>query len=268
VRVLGVDLAWGEGDASRAANETGVAAVEPSGQVLDAGWTIGLDETIAWVERMADADTLLMVDAPLMVTNATGQRPCERNVGQRYGRWKVAANSTNLRSPRLAGVRLRERLEVSGWRYDDGCSGPPTNGWVLSEVYPYATIVGAAELGYTVERPIYKRKPKTTPVTEFRPRRAAVCDDLIARLLRLGANDPPLDLASNATTARLADEPSPLDDRTYKHREDLIDALVCAWTGLLWQSHGLARCQVLGSAEDGHPHATIIAPARPEQRSV
>ena len=67
-------------------------------------------------------------------------------------------------------------------------------------------------------------------------------------------------------TRKLAEEPSPLDDPPYKHREDLIDAAICAWTGLLWLRHGLQRCQVLGAGDGGTPRATIIAPARPGQR--
>ena len=51
----------------------------------------------------------------------------------------------------------------------------------------------------------------------------------------------------------------------YKHREDLIDALLCAWASSLWDRHGLERCQVLGLPDD-EPAATIIAPARYEQR--
>ena len=111
MRVLGIDLAWAEGTMTKAANESGVAAVERSGTVLDAGWTLGLDATLAWVDAWATDDTLLLVDAPLIVTNPAGQRPCERDVGRYYGKWKVSANSTNLASPRLAGVKLRERLE-------------------------------------------------------------------------------------------------------------------------------------------------------------
>lgn len=47
-RYLGVDLAWPEGRTDLATNETGVAAIDPGGQVLDAGWTHGVEETIAW----------------------------------------------------------------------------------------------------------------------------------------------------------------------------------------------------------------------------
>ena len=61
-------------------------------------------------------------------------------------------------------------------------------------------------------------------------------------------------------TAALLAEPTPLADRSAKHREDLLDAVLCAWTGLLWLRHGLDRCQVLGD-HDGDPPATILAPA-------
>ncbi len=268
---LGIDLAWGKGTSNRPANETGVAAVDEDGTVCDAGWTRGLDQTLAWVEEAASSNEVhLFVDAPLVVSNATGQRVCETQVGQRYGRWKVSANTTNLSSKRLAGVGLRQRLEASGWTYDDGLGGPAGAGRRLSECYPYTTIVGAEELGYDVERPLYKRKPKALTMAAFRPLRAGACDGLISRMTGLASADPSLDLLSHPASAALVQEPSPEADRAYKHREDLLDALLCAWTALLWRTQGLDRCQVLGSPEDGdaatRPIATIIAPARSEQR--
>ena len=266
MRVIGIDLAWGESTSRKLANETGVVAVDPGGTVVEAGWTCGLGETVDWIGRVATPDTLLMVDAPLVVSNAKGQRLCETQVGQRYGRWKVSANSTNLGSPRLAGVALLRALVPAGWNYHHGSDGPATAGRHLAEVYPYTTLVGAAELGYDRERPVYKRRPKSVPPPEFRALRAASCDDLVRRLTALRSSDPPLDLRSHAITRVLVDERSPVDDRRYKHREDLIDAALCAWTGLLWLTHGLARCQVLGIGDTVTPVATIIAPARPEQR--
>src|SRR6478609_7866635 len=121
MNLLGVDLAWGLGRADgRPVNETGVVALEQTGRITSAGWTVGLDETTEWVLEHADRDCLLFVDAPLLVTNDSGQRPCEKQVGQRYGRWKVSANSSNLALLHSAGVALRELLEPLGWRYDDG----------------------------------------------------------------------------------------------------------------------------------------------------
>lgn len=266
MRVIGIDLAWGEGSSQKLANETGLVAVDQSGVIVEAGWAAGLDQIVQWIERAATTDTFLTVDAPLVVSNVSGQRLCERQVGQRYGKWKVSANSTNLGSRRLAGVALLRILEYDGWRYHDGRNGvPPALGRHLAEVYPYTTLVGAAELGYD-ERPVYKRKPVAVPLSAFRAQRAANCDDLVGRLVTLCTADPPIDLTSHPVTRALVDEASPLDDRRYKHREDLIDAALCAWTGLIWLAYGLKRCQILGIGDPANPIATIIAPARSEQR--
>ncbi len=143
MRTLGVDLAWAD---ATTANETGVVAAEPDGTIAAAGWTTGVEETVAWANTHATDAALLFVDAPLVVLNADKQRLCEKQVGQRYGRWKVSANSTNLAGPRLAGMRFKRELEARGWIYADGVDGPPRGGCVVGECYPYTTIVGTTSL--------------------------------------------------------------------------------------------------------------------------
>lgn len=266
---LGLDLAWGEGTTRKAAAETGAVALDEAGRIHAAGWTIGVAETVEWVEREAGPDSILFVDAPLIVENETGQRLCEKQVGQRYGRWQVSANSTNRYSARLAGVVLREKLQARGWEYASGSAGPAQSGRTISECYPYTTLVGTAELGYNAERPRYKRKPKRMRAAEWKPLRCAACDDLVLRLAGLRDADPPLDLGSHPLTRLLLDEPSPIVQAAYKHREDLIDAALCAWTAAYWWRHGTSGCQVLGVEAGGadlERAATIIAPARAEQR--
>ena len=142
---IGIDLAWADGSAKKAANESGAVILDTTGKIVHAGWTVGIKETVDWLESHAPKEALLFVDAPLVVTNKSGQRLCENQVGRRYWRWKVSANSTNTKSKRLAGVDLRKKLEQRGWRYSDGCTGPPQKGRYLSECYPYTTIVGAEE---------------------------------------------------------------------------------------------------------------------------
>jgi predicted RNase H-like nuclease len=166
LRILGADLAWAD---ARTANEVGVVAAEPDGTIVAAGWTTGVEEPVAWAYTHATDAAMLFVDVPLVVLNADKQRLCEKQVGQRYGRWKVSANSTNLASPRLAGVRFKRELEACGWIYADGIAGPPRGGRVVSEYYPYTTIVGTDDLGYGSERPLYKRKPKGLSVAAWRP---------------------------------------------------------------------------------------------------
>jgi predicted RNase H-like nuclease len=268
MRFIGVDLAWAD---SAVANETGVVALDEDGTVVAAGWTAGVGATTAWLEANAGEEGIAFIDAPLVVLNESKQRLCEKQVGQRYGRWKVSANSTNRASPRLAGVLLRVVLERRGWTYDDGVGGGrPDADRSFSECYPYTTLVGAEEFGYQQERPLYKRKPCGVSAAHWRPLRAVGCDELIKRLDLLREASPALHLRSHPTTAQLVLEPSPINDAAYKHREDLIDACLAVWTAGLWWSAGLERVQVLGAADplvDARgARATIIAPARSEQR--
>jgi hypothetical protein len=181
-------------------------ALGPDGSVEDAAWTTGVHETVAWIERHAEADTTVFVDAPLLVLNDRHQRLCEKQVGQAYGRWQVSANSTNRGSPHLAGVRLREALEAAGWTYVDGTGGV-RSGQTVSECYPYTTIVGAAERGYTHERPRYKRKPRRTRVAEWRPIRAAACDGLVLHLVDRRAGVPRRDLRAQLGAMIAAGDP-------------------------------------------------------------
>src|SRR4051795_12071350 len=147
---VGIDLAWGEGTTRRPANETGAAAINGEGVVLDAGWTRGLADTVNWVQRVcgAERDVLVAVDAPLIVTNPSGQRLCEKQAGQRYWPWGVSANTTNLSSPGRAGIGLLQQLEEAGFGYNDCWTGPPVAGRHVFECFPYTTLVGVKELGY------------------------------------------------------------------------------------------------------------------------
>ncbi|MFB9959021.1 DUF429 domain-containing protein [Agromyces bracchium] len=264
-----MDLAWGEGNERKAANETGLVMIDDAGIVLDAGWVRGIDAVVSWLTARATSSSLIAVDAPLVVSNATGMRDCEREVGRAYGRWQVSANATNLGRGWQAGISLRDRLEEAGFRYWSGLGAREPSSATFFECYPYTTLVGASEFGYDDERPRYKRMVSTMTPAERREFRARECDELIRRFAGFRDSDPPIDLASHTLTQTLLDEHSPLADIPYKHREDLLDAAIAAWTSALWGRFGMERCQVLGAGsepDDEGRVATIIAPARPEQR--
>ena len=106
---LGIDLAWAE---KSKPNESGVVMLDQAGTVAHAGWVVGVKEVLDWLDRHAPADALLFVDAPLVVNNARRQRLCEKEVGQRYWRWRVAANSTNRRSRMLPVCHDRRRART------------------------------------------------------------------------------------------------------------------------------------------------------------
>jgi predicted RNase H-like nuclease len=270
---IGVDLAWGLGTATRRPNETGLAALDDAGRVLDAGWARGVDDVTAWVASHLGPRTLVAVDASLVVTNPTGIREAERQVGQRYGRWKVAANPTNTASAASAGAQLLGRLTALGVTYASDTTGMrERTGPAVFECYPYTTLVGVEELGYDEERPRYKRLDTALPAPTARARRAVTFDELV-RQLRETPLDPPLHLDSHPLTAGLA-EASGIHGPTHKHREDLLDGVLCAWTAAFWERHGDQRVQVLGGdpslpsdpVDQAGRKPTIVTPARASQR--
>jgi predicted RNase H-like nuclease len=244
------------------------------GTVLDAGWARGLDAVETWIVDRLGPRTLVAVDASLVVTNpARTMRAGERQVASRYGRWRVAANPTSLSTPHQAGARLLDRLTAHGVGYvSDTASMRARTGPAVFECYPYTTIVGVEELGYDDERPRYKRLDKALARPEARARRAVAFDELVRRIGTL--TDPPLRLDTHPVTRDLVTEQAGLEDRPYKHREDLLDGALCAWTAAYWERHGDERVQVLGT-DDHLPQDApdelgrrpgIVAPARPEQR--
>ncbi len=270
---LGVDLAWGLGTATRAPNETGLVAMDAGGRVTDAGWARGVDAVTDWIAAHLGERSLIAVDASLVVTNPTGIREAERQVGQRYGRWKVAANPTNLASAASAGARLLERLTALGVGYVSSTAAMrERTGPAMFECYPYTTLVGVEELGYDVERPRYKRLDLTVPPATARARRAAAFDELVRRL-RETPLDPPLRLDTHPLTRALADS-SGIHGPTHKHREDLLDGALCAWTAAFWERHGDERVQILGgdprlpsdALDEAGRRPVVVAPARPSQR--
>lgn len=269
-RYIGVDLAWGEGTSSRQAKETGLLCLSDDGRVLSAGWARGIDAVVEWLVATALPGDVIAIDAPLVVANETGMRECEREVAQRYGRWGVAANSTNLSRSWFGGMTLRAALERAGFVYTSGAPAAP-NAITFFECYPYTALVGAAEFGYDLERPRYKRlNPALPDMASKREFRARECDELLRRMSLLSSATPPLDLLTHPVAADLLLQASPTLDSPYKHREDLVDAALCAWTAALWHQFGSDRCQVLGEGDtpdDEGRVAAIIAPARAEQRA-
>ena len=264
---LGIDLAWGEGTATRPPKETGLALIDETGTVLHAGWARGIDAVAAWIVEVAAPGAVIAIDAPLVVGNPTGMRLCERQVGMGYGSWHVAANASNTALGWQGGVALRTRLETHGFVYTDGIRPPVPLERTMFECYPYTTIVGMAELGYEDKRPRYKRFDQSLPSTLRRRARADACDELIRRMGALGSAPAPLHLGSHEVSRSLL-EPSPLVDRVYKHREDMLDAVLCAWTAAIWHRHR-ERVQVLGAddiADAGGRRGTIVAPARDRPR--
>ena len=68
---VGVDLAWGE------RKPTGVAVVDDDGRLVHVGAAQDDASIRPRSRRTSQGDCLVAFDAPLVVTNPTGQRPSE-----------------------------------------------------------------------------------------------------------------------------------------------------------------------------------------------
>jgi hypothetical protein len=60
-------------------------ALEPSGRVRDSGWAVGAADSVAWICGRAEDETLVFINAPLVVTNATGSASARRTSGSVTG---------------------------------------------------------------------------------------------------------------------------------------------------------------------------------------
>ena len=201
-------------------------------------------------------------------------RECEKEIGRRYGRWKVVGERVEPRPARHARRRRARRPSSppAGGACAAGHGGPPGAGRWMYESFPYLALVGAPELGYDVERPIYKRKPR-----HLAPRRVpgaargehrrdrAAGRDALRPADRPAVTRRDRDPARRADAARRSRREAPRGPA--RRRAVRVDraALVAP------RPRPLPGPRRRGGGDDGRrggapPTATVIAPCRPEQR--
>lgn len=244
---LGIDLAWGE----RA--RTGLAALDPGGVLIASTSVVTDDEIAAFVQRwtsVGPGDGLVAaVDAPLVVPNLTGRRPCEAQVSAAFGRFSAGAYPANRANPAFAagprGARLARRF---GWSIDPETEMTPSTTLAL-EVYPHPAMVSLFGLDRVIP---YKLKAgRDLPGLRAAYARLldhleTTCDDV----LRLRQSARWAQLRATAAGARRKSE---LD-----RIEDEVDAILCAYLAWLWV-HDRPSLTVWGDVRDGY----IVTPHPP-----
>ena len=119
-RTVGACTASGSTSPGVSAPGPGLAALDPSGGLVASTSVVTDDEIAAFVQRwdrVGPGDGLVAaVDAPLVVPNLTGRRPCEAQVSAAFGRFFAGAYPANRANPLFAdeprGARLARRF---GW---------------------------------------------------------------------------------------------------------------------------------------------------------
>jgi predicted RNase H-like nuclease len=246
VRVIGVDLAWG------ARNCSGVCVVE-DGHVLDSACLRSDDEIEAWIRAWAADDLLVAFDAPLIVRNRTGRRPCENVVASAFAAEHAGpypANLTLLRGD-VRAHRLARRLKLSV--APAALHRRPLRAAI--EVYPHPALVVLLD---RAERLPYKAKQGRSVDV----RHAAMCE-LVQGLESLKRFDPPLDVTTSTRwPALVATCHARRPQAVMKRLEDELDAYVCAY--IAWYHLAWAGRRSLTVGDGTHGYIVVPVTARHE----
>lgn len=239
---VGIDLAWGE------RRPTGVAVLDANGTLLAISAVRTDEEIEAALASYVEGECLVAIDAPLIVRNATGNRPAEKALNRDFARFDAGAHPSNTSKPEFAsqprGARVASLLglDINPW------SRRPRRG---IEVYPHPATVALFRLGRTLK---YKDKPGR----DLEHLRAEL---LVLMRLVEGLASAEVPLRVDGPAWRLLHEAVARAGRKSELRvvEDQVDAVVCAYIALFAD---LRRedTVVYGDLETGY----IVTPALPE----
>jgi predicted RNase H-like nuclease len=217
VHFVGVDLAWGWN------KPTGLAVVGEGGLLLHVSAVRTDEQAVAALSPYVAGSCLVAIDAPLIVRNATGNRPAEAALNRDFAAFQAGAHPTNTSRPEFSDVPRGARLSALLGLDLDPTSGGPRR---AIEVYPHAATVALFRLARTLK---YKNKPGRSLETL----REAVLT--LMRLIEgLASAQPPLVLGpagSRWSQLRSAVETAGLKGQL-RVVEDQVDAVICAYVAL------------------------------------
>ena len=143
---VGVDLAWGE------RSPTGVAAIDRDGVLRHVDVAVSDDDVLAQLAPYVGGDCVVAIDAPLVVTNPSGNRPCEAALNRDFRRFDAGAHPANTGLAWFAdggrGARLCSALDLDLDPRSEAARR-------AMEVYPHAASVVLFGLSKTLK---YKQK--------------------------------------------------------------------------------------------------------------
>lgn len=253
MRFLGIDLAWSP------RNPSGAAVLGADGRLLEATGGVGDDgEILALVERALPRGEpgLVAIDAPLAVPNESGGRPCDREVAAVFGQFQAGPYPANRRTlARYGGLRgeaIRQRLESLGFRHSPDVARQRSVRQVV-EVFPHPATVALFSLEKTLK---YKARQG-----RGYPERWQALNRLWQHLSSLAVAEPPLHLTPELKSIEIEG----LRGKAFKKVEDLLDAVVCAYSALYAWHHGPRGYAAYGcgASEGDGAKGHILVPMTP-----
>ncbi|ORW96501.1 GTP pyrophosphokinase [Mycobacterium sp. IEC1808] len=238
----GVDLAWG------GRKPTGVAVVDADGHLVQLGAARDDADVLAALAPHTRGDCLVAFDAPLVVTNARGQRPAEAALNRDFRRFEAGAHPCNTGRPEFAEAPRAARLAAAlGLDLDPRSSATRR----AIEVYPHAATVVLFRLERTLK---YKAKPGRD-VARLKSELLLLMDGVeklahAAMPLRVDSHDGWAELRRQVVAAQRKSE--------LRRAEDPVDAVVCAYVAL-YAERRPADVTIYGDVASG----AIVTPSLP-----
>ena len=239
---VGVDLAWGQN------RPTGLAALDDGGHLVHLSAQDTDESILAALAPYVEGQCLVAFDAPLVVTNPTGNRPGEQALNRDFARFDAGAHPSNTAKREFVqGPRGGRLAALLGLDIDPESRAARR----AIEVYPHPATVSLFRLGRTLK---YKNKQgRPLPGLRQELRR------LVHLLEGLGDAELPLHLRDHGPWAELsAAVDSAATKSDLRRAEDQVDAVVCAYVAMFAQ-HRPELTTTYGDLETGY----IVTPTLP-----
>jgi predicted RNase H-like nuclease/cytidine deaminase len=236
-KFIGVDLAWIK------RNPSGVAILEgdrSGASLVQVGILYPEVSVSEFVCANATANTVVAIDAPLIIVNEKGQRSCETAIGRRFGSRDASCHTSNLGLfPNAASVALSSELAAAGFVHVDPAQ-PQQHGRLMAEVYPHAAMVALWNLPKVIK---YKEGTKANKLIGLRV--------LLTHLAQLKNAEPPL-LKSGVLAELSQTDLDGLAGEKLKVYEGQLDAVFCAYLAYYFWYWGWERNELFGDLSTGY----------------
>ncbi|MBI2154532.1 MAG: DUF429 domain-containing protein [Candidatus Rokubacteria bacterium] len=239
---IGVDLAWGE------RNWTGLCLAQDD-RVVESQLVRSDEQILEWLRPRTRGPCVVGIDAPLILRNATGGRPCERALNRCFGPFEAGCYYSNTTRVRPRAARLAETLGLD----TDPVFTPRSPVRRAVEVYPHAALVSLFGLPRSLK---YKGRRGRTVESRHEAFR-----ELVRRVKSLARRVPRLDVTAAPRWAKL-ERTVTTDPKgaSLDRGEDELDAFVCAYVAAHLWAHGPARNRIVGDTDTGY----VVTPVTPE----
>ncbi|UZE93958.1 MAG: DUF429 domain-containing protein [Candidatus Pacearchaeota archaeon] len=238
---VGLDLAW----SSR--NNSAIAILEGNKKeaklISFKDKILTNEEIIDFITRETkNKNTIIAIDAPLLVPNENGRRIAEDYTGHLFREYHAGAHPANRKrlswDGEVRGERIVKLLEKKGFEHNPFLKRFEKTNKII-EVYPHPSIVVLFNLKHILR---YKARPKRN--YEFRWKEFEKYKKYLKNLEKA---NPKLKLPKEIFKKKIKG----LKGKALKEFEDLLDSIICAYISYYYWCYP-EKCEVLGNMKKGY----------------